>query len=798
MAKSVSTRKPSSTLRKVSKTRRDKGNLIGSRGPRLKRRMGRLLYAKKRENKVIFQEKVGRLKRTTFNLSSKKKPTKRMIKDVSTKPHINRIKVSSLKRMKSNRRDKDLTERESIKRNTKKKRLNVNVFRSLSSSRSSFDMSLRPKDEDDLAENLLLKDRKLTRTFVRGFHKAWMRKYHPEDQKREWLIDHVNKTLLSKHQKPYFRTKGDEKVQLKSSKVSLVNKNDVIKKPKRVYRSKKSIKDNLQSKKVALIKKIPLEVYKNPASFIGDSGCLGFNLIESDIEDYRKPVKRPYNRKKSVKLSKQQGPISESDSDECSSEREFKAMKPHMSKKDSMMKVSSIQFQREFQDYLRKIRGEEAYDFPNLGKLTLIEPDGDQLKQVDQSAAESVLGKLREPVPVSLDRQRQALNALKAAKHSQRAMRAKIRIEKSDHEAVEETYIPQKKSKNLKLLKVTKKNRGYLPQKTTAEAVEPTKKPRGRPRKIIDANLMPAKPIEKKKLVEKREENKLKKKDKYEKIRQSVSKQQYVEDTIEKNKDQGKRNEGELLGKRQSVSPIPDPHQQSQRKILVDATKTTAASNKKPGRLPHLTNSPGIHHTLKKEGNEHQRFFLEDLNQQQAIQTRKKSLDDRINFEESAYKLQQVTVKKTDEGGINIKESLNKIFDRLGNEKASLEKGKLSIRDKENLTYDLKKKGYLTEKTQNIIQDVIKRSLMKSIKKSETKEAAQGIEKLNSILNLPEASTRYEELLKPQGHLSLPHSYKTLLQKFEKLDDVVNFMNMKQTPTYLGVVCKAFSSSFNE
>lgn len=798
MAKSVSCKHPTSVSRRAPRDVRDMKCLLGSRDPRLKRRIGRMLVTKKRNKKIIFQERVSSLKQQNASLSHVKKTSKTLIKAQGIKPQFKKTKREPTRRMKSNRRDKGRYERESVKRKPKTKRAYSNTLRSRSSARSNFDMSLRPKDEDDLAENLLQRDRKLTRTFVRGFHKAWMKKYHPDEKKRDWLIDHVNKTLLNQRQKSSTREKLDEIVQLKSSKVSLKKKNGLIKKPKRVYRSKKSIKDNLQSHKVALLMKIPLEVYKNPASFIGDSGCLGFNLVESDKEDYRKPVKRPFNRKKTEKLLKKQVQISESDSDECSSEREFKAMNPHMSKKDSMMKVSSIQFQREFQDYLRKVRGEEAYDFPNLGKLTLIEPDDEQLKQLDQSASVSVLAKHREPVPVSLDRQRQALNALKAAKQSQRAMRAKIRVEKSDHEAPEDSYLDKKKGKKqINSKKPTKKKVNLLP-KFVAEAVEPIKKPRGRPRKVIEVKMPSENPLEKKHRVEKRDEIKLKKKDKLEKIRQSVSKHQYVEDTIEKCKVQAKKNEGELLGKRQSVSPIPDPHQDTSRKVLVDAIKTTAASNKKLERASHLANSPGFHHTLKKEGAENQRFFLEDLQQAQALQTRKKSLDDKINFEESAYKLQQVTIKKAEEGGLNIKESLNKIFDRLGNEKASLEKGKISIREKENTPFDIKKKGYLTEKTQNVIQDVIKRSLIKSIKKSESKEATQGLEKLNSILKLPEASTRYEELLKPQGHLSLPHSYKNLLQKFEKLDDVVNFMNMKQTPTYLGVVTKAFTSSFNE
>jgi hypothetical protein len=757
-----------------------------------------LLAPKVAYKKSIFQTKVAASKRVAPSKSEPKKHIKRVTFGKATTRVYKATKKTKTIRMKVNRREKDRSERESVKSKSGMSQASKKAISALSSSHPYREMSLRPKDEDDLAENLLQTGRTFTRKFVRNIHKSWLHKYHPNQEKKDWLIDHINKTLKNNRGKSTNKEVYQEKDDVKQISLSRVSKHAGFAKPKRVYRSKKSIRDNLQSQKVALMWKVPMVVYKNPQSFIGDSGCLGFNLVESDIEDYRKPVKRPFNRKKVAEKKKKEVQVSDSDSDECSSEREYRALASQMTKKESMKKVTSLQFMREFQEYLRKVKGKEAYDFPNLGKLTLVDAEAVEAGERESSASGASDGRAKASVAASLERQRQALQALKAAKQSQRAQRHLKRADHSETEAPQSRAGSKRRGRKPLGKKIVKKTGLTARPKPVTQAVEIVKKPRGRPRKNIETKLTEEQANQSKKVWNKKEENVSPKKDKLEKIRESVSKRHYVEDNFEQSKVKPKKNEGELLGKRKSVSPLHDNRNDSTRKVLVDANRTTAASNKKPGMGHSLLQSPGFMNTVKKEGLESQRLFLEDLPLAQNQQTRKKSLDERVNFEESAYKLQQVTVKKGEEGVVNIKESLSKIFDRIGNEKGSLDKGKLSLKMKENLHNEIRRNGNLTDRSQNVIQDILKRSIIKSIKKSETKEALKDQERLNSILRLPEATTRFEEILKPHGGLTLPTSYQRLLQKFEQLDTILNFMNMKQTPTYLGVVSTAFNSSINQ
>lgn len=663
-------------------------------------------------------------------------------------------------------------------------------------------MSLRPKDEDGLAETLLQNDRKFTRSFVRTFHKAWLSKYQRKGHKKEWLIDHVNKTLKNNFEKLFPRESSTQTEEEKPGRVSRASKNEAFAKHKRVYRSKNSIRNNALANKHALLARIPLVVYNDPTSFISDNRCMGFNLVESDVENYRKPVKRPIDRKKQAKKPKATFELSESDSDECSSEREYKAKTRQMSKREGMKKVSSDQFKKEFREYLRKIRGVEAYDFPNLGKLTLVEADSEEAEEARANESSSVARSRQDSVALALQRRKAALESLFQTKHSQRAARAQSRVQRHSGEGhgglVQQKL--QKKSAGLK--KAVTKADSHAVAELKAEIVAILQNKKGRPRKSEESKKTQKRASDSKPPTKKAGVEAAPVRDKLEKIRESVSKRLYAEDQIEDSKAIPKKASANLLGKRQSLSPIPDLKQQtSARKVVVDATKTTAASNKKVSLIKAQLESPRFVKPLNKEPLEGQRLFLEDFTNGNQLQTKKKSVGEKVSLEESAYKLEQITAKKGDEGGLLIKESLSKLFDRLGNDiqlKASIDKGKLSIREKENIHNEIKKSGVLTEKSQKVIENIIKNSISKSVKKSEVKEPPISNDKLTSIMNLPEATVRFEELIKPQGQLVLPAAYKRLLTKFEKLDDVMNFMNMKQTPTYLGIVCKAFSSSFNE
>jgi hypothetical protein len=753
----------------------------------------------KKKDKSIVQAKIKRIiKRKT----TKREPRilkKKVVFGKTITMQFNQEVKEKRKWKRFNRRDNEHSERESLRSTSGHSDGSRKPVSILSSSHPNFEMSLRPKDEDDLAETLLHNQHKFTRTFVRNIHKAWLKKYQPHSSKREWLIDHINKTLKSNMSKYFPRQEHKEKDAHAPSHISEEAMAKPAQEHKRVYRSKNSIRKQQAVLKAAPLAKIPPVVYKNPAIFIGDSGCFGFNLVESDIENNQKPVKRPYNRQKPTKKALSQQIPSDSDDSECSSEREFKAKIIQMSKKESMRKVSTVQFKREFQEYMRKVRGDEDYDFPNLGKLTLVDPETEEppeslptapVKVQKMKIEDRVRGRrAKDSVTLSLSRQRQALDKLVSTKRSQREERAKLRGEKSDAEGPAVKFI-----KNL--VSVLPKKRGRKPGLKKETSVP---KKRGRPPKLPLESAPIANELVQKKRGPKPDGGKPHKKDRLEKIRESVSKRLYAEDQVEESKLPPKKSEAELLGKRKSVSPLPDNRLTSARKVLVDATKTTMASTKKPSASKHLLHSPAYISTLKKEVTDGQKLFLEDLRDELKVQTRKKSLDDRQAPEESAYKLEQITVKKGEETTTHIKESLNKIFDRIGNDcKRSVDKGKISLKEKDGLFADGKMNGVLTERSQNLIDNIIKRSIIKSTKKSEVKEAAVDQEKVNSILKLPEASVRYEEFLKPQGQLQLPHQYKRLLQKFEKLDDVINFMNMKQAPTYLKVVSKAYSTSLNE
>lgn len=641
------------------------------------------IMPKVKENKKSKSQSAKRVKQATVKKDAQKKVNLKKAdklkkeRPTSVKNYKKKVQLPKLKQKiqckrlsklsKSRRRDNVSSERESSKAVT---RGSLSVQRgsvSLHASHPNYDMSLRPKDEDALAESLLKHSRTFTRRFVRSFHKSWLVKYQPELDKKEWLIDHVNRNLKVNLEKYY--PKPVEKIEAKREDFSFEPRNPVLytrrpKKAKSVSRRKATVT------KVCKVYPIPKLVYKKPTAFIGDGGCLGFNLIESNIEDCRKHV-----RKHQVSKRASQRPRDRPDS-ECSSEREFAEM---VSKRaESLRKVSVLAFRKQYQDYQRQMNGEHPYYFPNLGMLTLGKQDG------------------------------------------------------TEEEVAAPVVAPVKKLKKNKVQKIKKE--------------------------------------------------KVKKEIKV--VKQTTAKKSFKEDFTSAPK--RKKVEETTLGKRALKSPDTSDMQQPEKVIIEVRTSATAKKEKTPMKAA----TPAKLSVLKDKPRE----YLEDAKDHSELKQALHMTTAKKSSAESTYRLEQVvgnhSGKKTYGKNCSVKESLNKIFDKIDLKK-SVDKGKLSIKDKHIIVDNM-----LSEKAQNVIETVIKKKAVGSVKKSLVKDTTHEI--ANSILNIPEPKVRFEEFLKPTSSMPLPFSYQRLLKKFEKLDDLMNFLNMKQAQTFASVVVKAYANSMNE
>lgn len=115
--------------------------------------------------------------------------------------------------------------------------------------------------------------------------------------------------------------------------------------------------------------------------------------------------------------------------------------------------------------------------------------------------------------------------------------------------------------------------------------------------------------------------------------------------------------------------------------------------------------------------------------------------------------------------------------------------------------------GYMDEKTQFILEknsfdDKItkKKGLIKGISmknqviineiKQKCKKTNFHIEKnenndiIDKLMIKPSIKTRYEELTKEKTEYTLPSSYKALLKVFEAIDETLNFLKMRNIPSF--------------
>ena len=66
-------------------------------------------------------------------------------------------------------------------------------------------------------------------------------------------------------------------------------------------------------------------------------------------------------------------------------------------------------------------------------------------------------------------------------------------------------------------------------------------------------------------------------------------------------------------------------------------------------------------------------------------------------------------------------------------------------------------------------------------------------------MNKPAATVRYDSMIGSQSKsLSLPSKYQRLLWRFEKINEMLNFLNIKGTNSFFAVLQKAIQSSMHE
>jgi len=698
-------------------------------------------------------------------------------------------------------------------------------------STSFHEFSLRPKDTKGLADCLLQSNRTFTRRFVRDYHKAWLKKYHPNMQRKEFLIDCVNQRLKDK---TVLQKLTDHQ------SVSSLSSQKSVSQPRSIPYHRLS--------RVNRVPKVPAGNFKVTHipdkciyGFLGDGGCVGINLVESDMEDYRRIIARP---KASTDKYRRTSVAVSSDSEASMIKREEKRLKgSKLSKVESMKKVNSIQFNRDLKAYLKQVSGAEPYNFPNLGMIIL--------KSTAKEPTHPC--KSTRPIPIPSKpkpKHGKHISTLKNTKEMINKITKRNIVHNNKHTLVKNQLQKIKLNKiNAKPVSLVKKQdvgRRTSTRLANLAKVEPIRQipsekeheiekkstrarsesrfihiprpPRGRPPSInkekmaiykaqlntysralkrleIDNKSTAAASVRVKPFREKTITNQVKRRSALtvadidtgserpfttktreprkpskglEKLKESLSKQVYAEDLVNKKNIQAENN----LGKRSLLlKEIQSEHQEQilpRKQLIVEQ--------------PVLSSKAKIESVRK-------RPLDETLHSKTKVGTEKRRDD---SPPESVYRLEPTDEKPV--ATLPQPENLSKLFEKVDRSVIkSIDKARANISSQISLKNSLRKD--LTERSQTLIQAIKN----KSVGRSQVKE--KGVipnDQVETILNKPAALTRFDTLLKEMQTLPLPSKYQRLLWKFEQLENILTFLCMKDAAPFLGVVKRAFSNSLYE
>lgn len=638
--------------------------------------------------------------------------------------------------------------------------------------------SEQPTNENKLAAKLIEVERKFTRKFIKSSHQEWLDKNKPGQLRKIFLIDVMNQ-LLSQGRSKDIRARLPKP---EHSQPAPGHKRESSQKKIKLHRiaplttkidNKQLFNSELES------------IVQNPWQFVSDGGCLGFNLIKSDEEGQRRPIKRPHNRKRVEKplLPKRKPSASARSSSYCSYQSiERKTLQP-----------SSKSFQRELKAYLKRINGKSPYAFNNLGRV-IIGPgsigrdtlpaevqelsEGDTSARVDRrrgrprmqskpnsSLVAQKLHKKQKPGLTAVQNSRiPRLSVLEASDSSERSGKLTERPQ-PEQMPVQQTgpaaiRAPRGRPpfKNLEKLSAYRSQKAAFDrfkeekqQQASWEAEERQQGPKSRPQSI-------------------------------DKLKKGIPKKNFKED-LDCPALESARPLSMLQKRPRPASPAPDAPGLDASSPLKQVC-AQAATTENTARSQAKARS-----SLKAPPPRACGFMTSDKKMPLAA-------EDAASVLGSEYRIAEASAAKQAPAAEEPREPLGVLFDKAAPRfKASVDKA-LSKVDYRELALKSRMGAAPDRAEARASAQKQKGESMASAKASAGKVCLA--EAADCLMDKPPALRRFEHLLQPAGWVPLPASYSQLLQKFENLDSILNFFAFKDSFASLQSLQRAFFNSLRQ
>jgi hypothetical protein len=684
------------------------------------------------------------------------------------------------------------------------------------------------KNENKLAYALLEKKRTLTRRFVRMSHKRWMKKVKPSRPQSLFLIDEINKNLKRSLNRQISQLK---KTQLKAKVQTQPNQK------MKVNRRAKSQTDSEDEEKMNSRK-----LYK-----LIKNDCLGFNLMAQgtpnktspwnclpEANNHPKPVAKVQKKESGGNRWVNAVNLSNLNRESSSEPEELKGVPSRLPKK-WQSKEERQKFDSEFDRYLKQVKGNDPYSLNNLGFVEVnFREDQNWREQQRRSyltpleaykiekAEKEELQKEKEQAK----REKEELKRIASIKTSQKNLKSQKPVKRASSNPADSKALNKKKAtikvadkKKEAVNKIAKKKVGAVkpaPElritrklaKTNTESGRSVsaretstksfaiQKPQKNPVQISKAIIkdkgtkgtkVMAKGLKRKVETFKAsncvQDKKSLQKEKNEElnriIKGSIGKKVYEED-LEANK---LLTEGKLLNKR-SVQQKEDEDEisGSPKKFLVGKDRQIGLSKSKSKMNEEkLVN---LRTTEKKASLLGIKEMMESTSKKQfsnrKLVSEKKFFEDEASGSNQSYRINESEDEKEKQPRMQDKENLiNRGPSRLAtgkesNHKASIEKSE----DRARGVFRDKNMDNIPRKNSEVMRPG-------STKKSTEKEG---------VMYYVRSPIKTES----RNALGLPSGYFALLNKFQKLDDMVNFMISKHKPTYFLNLKSNFDSKFKE
>jgi hypothetical protein len=688
--------------------------------------------------------------------------------------------------------------------------------------------SKKVKNENKLAYALLEKKRTLTRRFVRASHIRWMKKVKQPRHKSLFLIDEINKNLklvLNKQRMQFKKTQSKARAQTPT-----IPKMNATRRAKSQTESEDEEKMNSR------------KLYK-----LIRNECLGFNLMTQDGSRNTKNWKKSETEQELPNaLQKAQKTalgnrgcvnavnLSNLNRESSSEPEELKGVPSRLPKK-WQSKEDKLKFHTEFDRYLKQVKGSDPYSLNNLGcvEVQFLEDQKWQEHQQRSYLTPLEAYKLEKADKLAMQKEKEeekremqrlkrtgskkasafGLNSQQSLKHASVSparlnarfkKNATIKVVEKKHEIANKTL--KKKVSAVKPateLRITKKlaktntesdrsasvrekstrsNQVAKQNKNQVEISKPINKEKTSKLKRVEAKGS-KRGSERVKTPDCLQDKKSLQKEKNEElnriIKGSIGKKVYEED-LDPNKSLA---EAKLLNKR-SVQQKEDADEVSDtpKKFLVSKDRTIGLSKSKSKVIEEKALNQRT--TEKKASLLGVKELMESTSKKQfsnrKLVSEKKFVEDEASVSNQSYRIKESENEKEKQPRMQDKENfINRGVSKLANGKESNHKASLDkSEDRNRVVFKDKNMENNPRKNSEIMRPG-------STKKSMEKEGV-----MYYVRTPVKTETR--------NALGLPSGYFSLLNKFQRLDDLVNFMISNQKPTYFLNLKSNFDAKFKE